>query len=149
MLEGACGGAKCAAAAGRSGIGAEGSALAVQQPAQSTQAAAAAWSEAWSVVPADEWRQMLREAWRLQRDQFWTSDMSRVDWRNALDRYLLGPVARGWDWPTCGRLASTMGAIKIASRGPQNHKPTREEIQAIYSQALVNEVLSEEKRLNG
>lgn len=62
---------------------------------------------------------------------------------------LLYGIARGWDWPTCGRLASTMGAIKIASRGPQNHKPTREEIQAIYSQALVNEVLSEEKRLNG
>ena len=62
---------------------------------------------------------------------------------------LLYGIARGWDWPTCGRLASTMGAIKIASRGPQNHKPTREEIQAVYSQALVNEVLSEEKRLNG
>lgn len=62
---------------------------------------------------------------------------------------LLYGIARGWDWPTCGRLASTMGAIKIASRGPQNHKPSREEIQAIYSQALVNEVLSEEKRLNG
>jgi adenosine kinase len=62
---------------------------------------------------------------------------------------LLYGISQGWDWPTCGRLASTMGAIKIASRGPQNHKPTREEIQAIYSQALVNEVLSEEKRLNG
>jgi tricorn protease len=40
------------------------------------------------VVPEREWRQMLREAWRLQRDQFWTSDMSRVDWKNALERYL-------------------------------------------------------------
>jgi len=40
------------------------------------------------VVPVDEWRQMLREAWRLQRDQFWTPDMSRVDWKNALERYL-------------------------------------------------------------
>jgi tricorn protease len=40
------------------------------------------------VVPEHEWRQMLREAWRLQRDQFWTSDMSRVDWKNALARYL-------------------------------------------------------------
>jgi tricorn protease len=40
------------------------------------------------VVPEREWRQMMREAWRLQRDQFWTSDMSRVDWKNALERYL-------------------------------------------------------------
>ncbi len=41
-----------------------------------------------SVVPADEWRQMFREAWRLQRDQFWTSDMSGIDWQAAHDRYL-------------------------------------------------------------
>ena len=53
---------------------------------------------------------------------------------------LLYGMAQGWDWPTCGRLASTMGAIKIASRGGQNHKPTRAEIEAIYTQALVNEV---------
>jgi adenosine kinase len=53
---------------------------------------------------------------------------------------LLYGIANDWDWPTCGRLASTMGAIKIAYRGGQNHKPTREEIEAIYTQALVNEV---------
>ena len=53
---------------------------------------------------------------------------------------LLYGIAQGWDWPTCGRLASTMGAIKIASRGGQNHKPTRADIEAIYTQALVNEV---------
>ncbi len=52
---------------------------------------------------------------------------------------LLYGIARGWDWPTCGRLASTMGAIKIESRGGQNHTPTRAEIEAIYTQALVNE----------
>jgi adenosine kinase len=53
---------------------------------------------------------------------------------------LLYGMAQGWDWPTCGRLASTMGAIKIASRGGQNHNPTRAEIEAIYTQALVDEV---------
>ena len=53
---------------------------------------------------------------------------------------LLYGMAQSWDWPTCGRLASTMGAIKIASRGGQNHKPTRAQIEAIYTQALVNEV---------
>ena len=40
------------------------------------------------VVPELEWRQMLREAWRLQRDQFWTEDLSRVEWTGALERYL-------------------------------------------------------------
>jgi tricorn protease len=41
-----------------------------------------------SVVPGAEWRQMLAEAWRLQRDHFWVADMSGVDWRRVLDRYL-------------------------------------------------------------
>ena len=41
-----------------------------------------------SVVPGEEWRQMFREAWRLQRDQFWTPDMSQVDWLTVHDRYL-------------------------------------------------------------
>ena len=41
-----------------------------------------------SVVPGAEWRQMLREAWRLQRDNFWTPDMSQVDWLGVYDRYL-------------------------------------------------------------
>ena len=53
---------------------------------------------------------------------------------------LLFGIANNWDWPTCGRLASTMGAIKIASRGGQNHKPTRADIEHIYSQALIHEV---------
>lgn len=53
---------------------------------------------------------------------------------------LLYGIVRQWDWPTCGRLASTMGSIKIASRGGQNHHPSREEIENIYSQALVKEV---------
>lgn len=41
-----------------------------------------------SVVPNAEWRQMFREAWRLQRDLFWTPDMSKVDWSAVYDRYL-------------------------------------------------------------
>ncbi|HKZ83882.1 MAG TPA: PDZ domain-containing protein [Anaerolineae bacterium] len=41
-----------------------------------------------SVVPGAEWGQMFREAWRLQRDQFWTPDMSKVDWVAVHDRYL-------------------------------------------------------------
>jgi len=41
-----------------------------------------------SVKPAAEWRQMLREAWRLQRDHFWTEDMSKVDWESVYRNYL-------------------------------------------------------------
>lgn len=47
------------------------------------------------VDPKAEWRQMYREAWRLQRDQFWTEDMSSVDWQRVHDAYrpLLDRVA--------------------------------------------------------
>jgi adenosine kinase len=34
---------------------------------------------------------------------------------------LLYGIEKGWDWPTTGRLASLIGAIKVASRGAQNH----------------------------
>ncbi|HLG64386.1 MAG TPA: PDZ domain-containing protein [Ktedonosporobacter sp.] len=33
-----------------------------------------------SVQPAAEWKQMFAEAWRLQREQFWTENMSGIDW---------------------------------------------------------------------
>ncbi|MFN2465407.1 MAG: PDZ domain-containing protein [Candidatus Dormibacteria bacterium] len=41
-----------------------------------------------SVDPVAEWRQMYTEAWRLQREYFWVSDMSGVEWRRVHDRYL-------------------------------------------------------------
>lgn len=49
---------------------------------------------------------------------------------------LLYGISNGWDWHTTGRLASLMGAIKIASRGGQNHTPTREEIETRYQEAF-------------
>jgi tricorn protease len=41
-----------------------------------------------SVRPDAEWRQMFREAWRLQRENFWVEDMSGIDWDEVYDRYL-------------------------------------------------------------
>ena len=40
-----------------------------------------------SVEPRHEWRQMLREVWRLQRDQFWVQNMSGVDWDAVYRQY--------------------------------------------------------------
>ena len=40
-----------------------------------------------AVDPGREWAQMLREAWRLQRDNFWTPDLSGVDWELVWSRY--------------------------------------------------------------
>jgi adenosine kinase len=41
---------------------------------------------------------------------------------------LLYGITNGFDWPTTGRLASLMGAIKIAHQGGQNHVFTAAEI---------------------
>ncbi|MBS1189101.1 MAG: PfkB [Rhodocyclaceae bacterium] len=49
---------------------------------------------------------------------------------------LLYGIANGFDWPTTGRLAAVMGAIKIAHRGGQNHQPSREEIAERYRRAF-------------
>ncbi len=40
-----------------------------------------------AVDPRAEWKQMLREVWRLQRDHFWTENMSGVDWNAVYDKY--------------------------------------------------------------
>lgn len=41
-----------------------------------------------SIRPEGEWRQMFREAWRLQRENFWTEDMAGLDWDGVYLRYL-------------------------------------------------------------
>jgi adenosine kinase len=47
---------------------------------------------------------------------------------------LLYGIASGFDWQKTGRLASLMGAIKVASRGGQNHSEGRDEIRRLYRQ---------------
>jgi tricorn protease len=49
-----------------------------------------------SIDPPSEWEQMYRQAWRLQRDYFWTEDMSGLDWPAVYRRY----------WPLLGRVAT-------------------------------------------
>ena len=49
---------------------------------------------------------------------------------------LLYGIANDWDWEKTGRLASVMGALKIARRGGQNHQPSRDEIAARFAEAF-------------
>ncbi|MDR2452905.1 MAG: carbohydrate kinase family protein [Candidatus Accumulibacter sp.] len=49
---------------------------------------------------------------------------------------LLYGIAEGWEWERTGRLAALMGAIKVASRGGQNHAPSRGEIADDYAAAF-------------
>ena len=52
---------------------------------------------------------------------------------------LLYGISKKWDWQSIGRLASVMGAIKIRSQGGQNHSPTRDDIETLYTRKLIQE----------
>jgi len=45
---------------------------------------------------------------------------------------LLYGITHRMDWAVTGRLASLIGALKIAQRGPQNHRFTRDSIAELY-----------------
>jgi len=49
---------------------------------------------------------------------------------------LLYGITAGLDWPVTGRLASLLGSIKIAQRGGQNHRFSRDEVAQRYLQAF-------------
>jgi adenosine kinase len=49
---------------------------------------------------------------------------------------LLYGIARDWEWERTGRLAAVMGAIKVESRGGQNHAPSRGEIADRFAAAF-------------
>ena len=64
---------------------------------------------------------------------------SLIDPTGCGDAYragLLYGIGKGWEWDKIGRLASLMGSIKIAHRGGQNHKLTRDEIAERYRSAF-------------
>lgn len=40
------------------------------------------------INPKTEWDQMYREAWLLQREHYWTADMSKINWQKVYKDYL-------------------------------------------------------------
>jgi tricorn protease len=67
-------------------------ALEQDKPAESKPSRKSGWLDLQrirvSVVPEKERQQMLQEIWRLQREHFWTANMSGVDWEKVYRRYL-------------------------------------------------------------
>jgi adenosine kinase len=49
---------------------------------------------------------------------------------------LLYGIAKGWDWANTGRLGAVLGALKIASRGAQNHRFERATVEARFKRAF-------------
>ena len=63
----------------------------------------------------------------------------RMDPTGCGDAYragLLYGIERNWPWEKVGRLANTMGSLKIEHRGPQGHHPTRDDIEVRYKSAF-------------
>ncbi len=79
-----------------------------------------------SVEPRSEWRQMFREVWRLQRDQFWVPNMSGNDWDAAFRRYepLLARVAtRGELSDLIWELQGELGTSHAYESGGDHRRP--------------------------
>jgi len=79
-----------------------------------------------SVDPRLEWRQMLREVWRLQRDQFWVPNMSGIDWDETYRRYepLLARVAtRGELSDLIWELQGELGTSHAYEAGGDHRRP--------------------------
>ena len=77
------------------------------------------------------------------KDRTWTIPCVKpkavVDPTGCGDAYRAGLIhglLHGLDWETTGRLASLMGAIKIESRGPQNHEFSRPELLRRYADSF-------------
>jgi adenosine kinase len=49
---------------------------------------------------------------------------------------LLYGITHGLDWPTTGRLAAVMGALKIEQSGAQRHTPSRAQIEERFVEAF-------------
>ena len=79
-----------------------------------------------SVEPRLEWRQMLREVWRLQRDQFWVANMSGTDWDAIYRRYepLLPRVAtRGELSDLIWEMQGELGTSHAYEMGGDHRRP--------------------------
>ena len=79
-----------------------------------------------SIEPRREWRQMLREVWRLQRDQFWVADMSGVDWDAVWRQYepLVDRVAtRGELSDLVWEMQGELGTSHAYEMGGDHRKP--------------------------
>jgi adenosine kinase len=75
------------------------------------------------------------------KNRTWTIPCAKpkavVDPTGCGDAYRAGLIhglLHGLEWETTGRLASLMGAIKIESRGPQNHEFMRPELLRRYGE---------------
>lgn len=97
-----------------------------------------------AIDPPLEWRQMLREVWRLQRDHFWVEDMSGVDWPAAWQRYepLLERVAtRGELSDLIWELQGELGTSHAYEYGGDHRRPPAVALGFLAAELSGHEIL--------
>lgn len=75
--------------------------------------------------PREQWRQMFREAWRLERDYFYDPKMHGVDWPAMLEKYRplsLRVTSRAELNDLLGQMVSELSALHTFVRGGDQRK---------------------------
>ena len=72
------------------------------------------------IIPREEWRQMYKDAWRMERDYFYDPDMHGVNWDAMYEKYL--PLidrltTRGELSDLIGRYVGELSALHTSVRG--------------------------------
>jgi tricorn protease len=82
-----------------------------------------AWT--FTVNPREQWQQMFREAWRLERDYFYDRKMHGVDWPAMLEKYRplsLRVTSRGELNDLLAQMVSELSALHTFVRGGAQRK---------------------------
>ncbi|HEV7784119.1 MAG TPA: PDZ domain-containing protein, partial [Thermoanaerobaculia bacterium] len=77
------------------------------------------------IDPKEQWRQMFREAWRLERDYFYDPKMHGVDWPAMLEKYRplsLRVTSRGELNDLLGQMVSELSALHTFVHGGDRRK---------------------------
>jgi tricorn protease len=77
------------------------------------------------VSPREQWQQMFREAWRLERDYFYDPKMHGVDWPAMLEKYRplsLRVTSRGELDDLLGQMVSELSALHTFVHGGEYRK---------------------------
>lgn len=83
----------------------------------------AAWT--FTVNPREQWQQMFREAWRLERDYFYDPRMHGVDWPAMLEKYRplsLRVTSRGELDDLLAQMVSELSALHTFVYGGEHRK---------------------------
>ena len=81
--------------------------------------------------PREQWRQMFREAWRLERDYFYDRQMHGVDWPAMYEKYRplsLRVTSRGELDDLLGQMVSELSALHTFVYGGE-HRKGQEEVE--------------------